>query len=305
MHRRIDRNSALPLYEQIAHAIRWMIATGEIARGSTLEATREAAATWDVNRHTVGQAYRRLVEWGLVESRPPSRFVVLDDAPATRDAVDVFVDDFVALAAQRFDLSREDLAARIAGRGDEREAPSVVVVECNATQVADHAAEIAARWNVRTIGHVLGDAALPDGPVVSTFFHFEELRERWPARLRDVRFVAVRPAGDLMPGALAAAASAETITVLAADTPEEARNLSADLADLFPPSRFAHRGLVREDWRARGRPPGFTLAGPRAYEGLDADERSRADVFCVRYRIDATDLDALGAHFGWRARHSR
>jgi DNA-binding transcriptional regulator YhcF (GntR family) len=299
-HRRVDRRSPVPLYEQIAHALRWMIAIGEIPRGRPLDPTREAAATWGVNRHTVGQAYHRLVEWGLVESHPPSRFLVVD-APS-RDEVDLFVDEFADEARRRFGLSREDLADRVAGRSAPAAAPTVVVLECNTTQVQDHAAEIAQNWDVTPCPFVLDGEELPAGPVVCTFFHFEDVRERWPARLRDVRFIAVRPAEDLMPEAIRAADGVDEITIVAADSEEEARNLSADLAELFPPSRVKHRKIVREQWRLSGRPGRVTLVGPRAYEGLDADERARDGVYCVRYRIDPVDLSALGAHFGWSSR---
>jgi DNA-binding transcriptional regulator YhcF (GntR family) len=306
LSQRINRGSAVPLYEQIAQAIRWMIATGEITPGRELEPTRDGAVTWGVNRHTVSRAYRRLVEWGLVEARPPSRFLVRGaGGPSGADSgARAFVDEFVRMADERFGLDRDTLADLVTGRTPERGAlPTVVVVECNSTQVNDHAAEIELRWKVRAVGHVLGSGPLPRGPVVCTFFHFDDLRRLAPDRLADTRFVAVRPAADLMGDAIARVGDAGPITVVADEDEAEAQNLSTDLHTLFPPERHEHQLRVRKEWQRDGAPVRWpTLVGPRAYEGLTTEERAQDDVFNIRYRIEATDLASLGEHFGWSKR---
>jgi len=178
MRDRIDRGSPVPLYEQIAGAIRWMVATGDIRHGVALEATRDAAERWGVNRHTVRQAYQRLVQWGLAESRPPHRFVIVANAqPAEEIASDGertrFFDEVLRHAADRFGLEPQQLISTLQrhayARGAQQHA--VTVIECNTTQAEDHARQIAERWGVQTLPFVLGRSAeLPPGPVVCTVF---------------------------------------------------------------------------------------------------------------------------------------
>ena len=52
----IDPKSPVPLYYQIAQAIRAQIEAGSIAPGDVLEPLRKAAESWGVNLHTVRHA---------------------------------------------------------------------------------------------------------------------------------------------------------------------------------------------------------------------------------------------------------
>jgi len=312
MRHRIDRSSAVPLYEQIANAVRWMVATGEIARGTELEPTREAATSWGVNRHTVRQAYQRLVQWGLAESRPPHRFVVVANVSSSREqrhdkALDAFLSEVLESGERRFGLDPEHLVAALHERVAAPLAGTVVVVECNSIQVQDHSDQIAERWAVRPIPFVLGRSRqLPPGPVVCTAFHFDEVRAAWPDRLHEMRFMAVRADPELrtlVAGFLPQAGTRSRIVILAGDTQAEARNLSADLQELFPSDQFDHDLEIRKHWQLRDDDtPTLTLAAPRAWDAMHALERELPHVFCVRYRIDDTDLESLGTHFGWKPR---
>ena len=63
----LDPENPVPLYRQIAEAIRYRIATGRLMPGQTLPPLREAATLWGVNRHTVQRTYAELARDGLVQ----------------------------------------------------------------------------------------------------------------------------------------------------------------------------------------------------------------------------------------------
>ncbi len=77
----IDRQRPLALYQQIEAHLRRTIASGALAPGARLPATRALARDLGVNRLTVETAYDELEADGLVEGRAGSGTYVLA-APA-------------------------------------------------------------------------------------------------------------------------------------------------------------------------------------------------------------------------------
>ncbi len=87
----IDRESDIPLYQQIESFLRQGILTGSLAPETRLPATRQLARDLGINRITVENAYAALEADGLVAPRPGSGTYVLPpvDLPVfTRDAPD-------------------------------------------------------------------------------------------------------------------------------------------------------------------------------------------------------------------------
>ena len=66
---KLDATSGLPLYVQIAAAVRRAIADGEVSAGDRLPAARDLARSLEVNMHTVLRAYNDLREEGIIELR--------------------------------------------------------------------------------------------------------------------------------------------------------------------------------------------------------------------------------------------
>ncbi|MET0725383.1 MAG: GntR family transcriptional regulator [Leifsonia sp.] len=66
---RIDPASSVPLFEQLASAVRSEIVAGRLGEGERLPAARELAASLDVNVHTVLHAYQALRDEGMLELR--------------------------------------------------------------------------------------------------------------------------------------------------------------------------------------------------------------------------------------------
>lgn len=74
----VDRDSSIPLYEQIKNQLGDLILSGVIGEGSRLPATRKLAKELDVNRNTVLRAYQELTAEGLVEGRTGGGTVVTE-----------------------------------------------------------------------------------------------------------------------------------------------------------------------------------------------------------------------------------
>jgi GntR family transcriptional regulator/MocR family aminotransferase len=81
IHLVLDRGSDVPLYEQVRSQIAQRIATGELAPGTRLPATRELARELSVNRATIASAYETLSTDGLVRSHVGQGTFVLEAEP--------------------------------------------------------------------------------------------------------------------------------------------------------------------------------------------------------------------------------
>ncbi len=60
MEIRIDPDSAVPIYLQIAHAVKHQVATGRLTPGAQLPTVRELATLLRVNPNTIARAYDQL-----------------------------------------------------------------------------------------------------------------------------------------------------------------------------------------------------------------------------------------------------
>jgi GntR family transcriptional regulator len=107
----IDHSSPVPLYEQVAAAIRRAIAEGEARSGERLPPARDLAAVLGVNANTVFRALRTLREEGLVEFRRGRGVSVTGIAPE-RSPVVAKARELVAVA-RRYGYRPDELAAII------------------------------------------------------------------------------------------------------------------------------------------------------------------------------------------------
>ena len=86
----LDRNSPLPLYHQIEKALEEMVSKGEILPGSRIPGDQELAELLGVNHRTVREAYRRLVEKGIIERRKKRGTFVREKVPSQHSNVGFF-----------------------------------------------------------------------------------------------------------------------------------------------------------------------------------------------------------------------
>ncbi len=305
-----DPSSPVPLFSQITEQLRWQVSTGALRPGTPLPATRDAATAWRVHRHTVGRAYRELRDAGLLVPGPGGRMVVsggVSEPPAASPGVESFIREMLDVAATQLGLSPAALFAALRAQvGSDVESGRVCVVECSADQCADLERQIGGAWQVAVDTFDLTAAGEPPaGPLVTTLFHFDDARSRWPHRLGDIRFVAaaIDPVVRDLVEHVAGTAPRPDVALLVEHDTVAGLSLVEELEALLGP-RFPVRLEVFEHRGGRAPLPSahVVLATPAAWNRLRDEDRGRVHVVRLRYAIDRRDLGTLGVVHGWRER---
>jgi GntR family transcriptional regulator len=315
MNLRLDSASPVPLYHQIAEALRYRISTGDIKAGDALPPLRAAAKRWGVNLHTVRQAYATLVEVGLLRIRRPHGAIVVGprggSAPPAGQVARLqrFVKKITAEAQSRHGLSAFQLARLLTVAPQGVTARHVAVVECSETQCIDLAAQLERRWDITADPWCLSRADdLPDGEIVATYFHYNDLRRRWPRRLSQIHFVAIKP-DETLPARVAArrqGARAQELLICERDAMMLSMIVS-DLSNLFPTIRYTltPRLLNESSPLLSGRDARLRLVAPRIWGSLDAEQRVDPRVMEIRYVFDSLQIDRLADELHWPERHQK
>lgn len=297
----LDPGSPTPLYHQIVQAIRWRIGTGVLSVGESLPSARRAAEDWGINFHTVRQAYAELARQGLVESQVGSgtRVVSAGTAP---DELRGFIKAFSAEAEQRFGLGRAELAALL-GRPAGLSEPDarILLVECNTHQCTDLAQQLSHRWRVTALPWELARTeAPPDLPIVSSYFHLNEVRARWPGRIAQMHFAALQVDPRVI-SEIAASYSANKVrhlTLCEQDT-TTGRQMAADVSALLPESpEITVTTKTPVSVLRRRRRNELVLVAPRVWDRQGSEVRSNPGVLEMRYIFRPDHLEALGRALG-------
>ena len=298
----LDPASPTPLYHQIAQAIRWRIGTGVLAVGESLPSARRAAEEWGVNFHTVRQAYIELARLGLVESLVGSGTRVVS-AGTTPGELRGFLESCAAEAERRFGLSPAELAALLSRPQRGEPEMRVLLMECSTHQASDLARQLTDRWRVAaTPWDLTRTDEPPDLPIVSSYFHLNEVRARWPGRIGRMHFAALHVDPGVI-SAIAAAVAAHRVrylTLCERDT-TTGRQMAADLA---PPLADGPDIMVTTKspgtvLRARRRGE-LVLLAPRVWDRQSESIRSNPHVMEVRYVFRPDHLESLGLALGTR-----
>ncbi|MBX3067791.1 MAG: GntR family transcriptional regulator [Microbacteriaceae bacterium] len=109
---RVDPNSGVSLFDQLAGSIRAAAIAGKVKRGERLPPARELAASLEINVHTVLRAYQMLRDEGLVDLRPGRGAIVtatnVEDYQTFNSAMRELIDE-----AKRLGIPPNALAAQI------------------------------------------------------------------------------------------------------------------------------------------------------------------------------------------------
>jgi len=323
MKLKLDHQSPVPLYHQIAEAIRYRVATGLLPAGARLPALREAAALWNANLHTVRRAYTELAKSGVVATQVARGTVILAGPAAKggdlarRSGLDPFLDRVLRDARTRHGLAPAELIAALEHRSSPARGasePTVYVAECSDTQSADLADQLMARWRVLALPWRVDREEPPAGhPIIATYFHFNDVRQRWTHRLSELHFMAIGPDPGLRERLSRVVRGRGRVTVVLCERDQPMlHNIQADLSRLLPRERFHIRPeIVRapEAWLASRRSTTPVLFSPRLWGELSPAARSIPNAHEARFVFEPRDLDAIGATLGLNpredsARHS-
>ena len=186
--------------------------------------------------------------------------------------------------------------------------PAIVyVIECSTSQAIDLAQQVEERWRVTAKPWSLERAGEPPaGALIATYFHYNDIRARWPRRLAQVHFASIRPDASLAAQVRAIVPTETRTTVILCEREaEKARNIAADLAAVLPSPTFEIRTLVSNNPTTALHVAGRTqpvLFAPRVWGALGVAERADPRAVEVRYVFDTAELQAVAERLGWRAR---
>lgn len=307
MHISLDHRSPVPVFHQLTEALRYAIATGELATGKVLPPLRQGSRLWGVNLHTVRRAYAELARLGLVVTSAPGGTEVIHSGVQQRrhsgdGGLRRFAERVMQEARLEHGLDVDGLVALLRDTRAPRTLPEVSVVECSETQSADLAEQLAQGWRVKARGWVLDRGEPPAGTVVGTYFHYNDIRLRWPERLPQVHFLPIVPEPGLARALTGERRRPGRMTVhLCERDAAMAGNIAADLVRILPPDRFqlTTRVVSRAEEALEGRGP--LLLSPRMWGELPPGLRKDPRVHQVRYVFDSDALASLGRAQGWEA----
>ena len=307
----LDASSPIPLYAQLAEAIRYEIATGAISPGDMLPPLRAAAKRWGVNLHTVRRAYGSLAEKGVVRTDPQVGTVVLGRPASspTIDPVDWFVSRIVTEGYERHGLSVEELKLRLdrwgsrAGATTERPA---FVIDRTEGEASALASQLRGRW---AVGAEAWSIERPGPPPAATLIaplqHYNDLRQRWPERVGEVHFMRTSPEGSVVARVLASPRPTIRVVVCEKEMPV-ATSIVADLRRILPSGRVE---VMPHVVNRAGELLSFVpesldsvLFPPRMWDQLSAAERSNPKAVPIRYQFDPRDAERLADDLGWGTR---
>ena len=177
----LDRDESIPLWRQIATALRYRVASGQLRPGERLPSLREAERLWGVSLHTVRHAYLVLEREGLLElgekrcARIAQGAQEISAAAAHTQSLQEFAAEVVRTARMRYGVGADELS-RIVGAQARTCSEDLWVVECTATLAARLAQQVEARLAVAATPLTLAELGHPaDGVIVGTYYHYAEI----------------------------------------------------------------------------------------------------------------------------------
>lgn len=185
----IDRNSSVPLHEQIKDRVKVGLALGTLRPGDNLPSIRQLEAKIQVGTAVIRKAYRDLAAMDILDLQHGRGVYIKDgvhrQAAATVREYEVLCNQ-VYRELDRANLVPSSFARFLHGRilDAERQTPSVAFVEDSKTLSADHAAQLGQEWQIPISAFSLTE--LRDLPavqraelrrVLTSYYHVDEVRE--------------------------------------------------------------------------------------------------------------------------------
>ncbi len=313
----VNPASPIPLYHQIAEAVSYQIAKEQLSPGQSLPSVRRLARILGINMHTVRRAYTDLSGRGLVISKGALGTIVAGSGsgssqPGQEDKLDHFLGRVIQEAREKFKLTQHELVQRLGYWAPLVTATQdfVYILEGSESQSRDNARQIEALWQVEALPWSLSqEGGLPEGPAIATYFHYNEIRRRWPQRFNEIHFVTAKPDPGLRKQIEALAHfSGGSRVVLCEFDQSAASNAAADLQSILESTHFTIEtrvvNLAGIALRSRDEEE-LMVFPPRVWAELTAEEQADLSAFRLSYELVSEDLQALGTKFGWRLKQRK
>lgn len=174
----IDRQTVIPVHEQIKNQIRLALAIGDLHPGDYLPSIRRADSRLQVGLATIRRAYEELADAGIVTlERGRGAFVSKDASTAAADSpIEQFEEIFQFLSS---DLKKRKLVPSTFARflfsrtlQAEQKRPSIAVIEESATLTADYVEQLGQAWQLPIAGLTVRDVKQMSAEKRATFSCF-------------------------------------------------------------------------------------------------------------------------------------
>ncbi len=141
------------------------------------------------------------------------------------------------------------------------------------------------------------------GILFSTYFHFNDIRSKWPEQFHRITFVSISPSLKIRDDIERFCSDKGKITITVCDQSEEqSLAIHADLRQIFSQEKYGIKtAIVNEANELIHKSDGTTplLFTPRVWSQLTEEEQSAPDVFKVVYQLNRKDLNYLGNRNMW------
>jgi DNA-binding transcriptional regulator YhcF (GntR family) len=184
----IDRNSSVPLHEQIKDRVKLGLALGTLRPGDNLPSIRQMEERLHIGSAVVRRAYRELADVGILDLQHGRGVFIRNGirqhaSETVRQYEDLY--NLVTRELDRVNLVPASFARFVYGRimDAERQAPSVAIVEDSNTIAGEYAAQLSQEWQIPLGAFTLG--ALRSLPavrraelrrVITSYYHVDEVR---------------------------------------------------------------------------------------------------------------------------------
>lgn len=296
-------DGSMPLYRQLSDRLAYLIATGRIPGGTVLPSLRSGQAAWGIHFHTVRRAYHHLRAAGLVEVRERGETVVVAGRDADSNTVRGALAVFLREAEARFNATSVEVLAEL--KGLIADPVTVSVVECSETLASSIGRELASAWSVTPVPRLLSGEWDPEAVVVSTYFHAGEIQRRMSGLPVMLAHVHLRLSPRFV-REVAMAVRKGSIRRLAICDAELgfAQLIAGELRQVIGPSEGIgiHAPIDITQFLDLAERDALKLISPGYWDALGKERREAPDVALLEFRVDPTDLAALGPRLGWRRR---
>ncbi|MBV9609627.1 MAG: GntR family transcriptional regulator [Acidobacteria bacterium] len=185
----IDRNSSVPLHEQIKDRIKLGLALGTLRPGDNLPSIRQLDEKLHIGTTVIRRSYRELADIGILDLQH-GRGVFIKNGIHSQAAAMVREYDvlynLISRELNHANLVPATFARFVYGRilDAERQTPSIAIVEDSKSIATDYAAQLSQEWQVPISSFTLEELRhLPPlrradlRRVITSYYHIDEVRE--------------------------------------------------------------------------------------------------------------------------------